>query len=83
MPKNGSTDTDYADTILPEDILSVPTRYAINWCNRWMLRQSDFVVTYITHNWGGAAKFAQMAARLNKKVIHLSHIPENHAANRP
>ena len=41
------------------------------WRNKWMLKQSDYVVTYITHSWGGAAQFAEIAARQKKTVINL------------
>jgi hypothetical protein len=36
-----------------------------------MLKQADFVVTYITHDWGGAAKFAKMAEKQGKYVVNL------------
>ena len=62
---------DYSDTMLPEGIESVHPRYAISWRNNWMLRQSDYVVTYITHSWGGAAQFAVKAKRQKKTVINL------------
>jgi len=71
-PKRDEFDTsDYSDTMLPEGIESVHPRFAISWRNSWMLRQSDFVVTYITHSWGGAAQFAEKAERQNKTVINL------------
>lgn len=60
------------DTMLPEGIEEVPPRFAISWRNNWMLRQADFVVTYITHTWGGAAKFAEAAERQKKAVINLA-----------
>ena len=69
---------DYSDTMLPEGIESVHPRYAISWRNNWMLRQSDYVVTYITHSWGGAAQYAAKAARQGKTVINLADI-ENDA----
>lgn len=62
---------DYTDTILPEGIETVLPRFAISWRNNWMLKQSDYVVTYITHAWGGAAQFAEKAERQKKTVIHL------------
>jgi len=62
---------DFSDTMLPEGIEDVPPRFAISWRNKWMLRQSDFVVTYITHFWGGAAQYAEMAKRQRKTVIML------------
>ena len=68
----------YSDTMLPEGIESVHPRYAISWRNNWMLQQSDYVVTYITHSWGGAAQYAAKAARQGKTVINLADI-ENDA----
>ena len=62
---------DYSDTMLPEGIEEVPPRFSIVWRNKWMLRQSDYVVTYVTHSWGGAAQFAEMAERQGKNVINL------------
>ena len=62
---------DYSDTMLPEGIEEVPPRFAIVWRNKWMLRQADYVVTYVTHSWGGAAQFAEMAVRQQKTVINI------------
>lgn len=62
---------DSSDTLLPDGIENIPPRYAISWRNEWMLHQADFVITYINHEWGGAAKYAQKAARLKKTVIPL------------
>ncbi len=61
----------YSDTMLPEGIESVHPRYAISWRNNWMLQQSDFVVTYITHSWGGAVQYARRAEHLGKHIIKL------------
>ena len=71
MPGKQNEYDDYSDTILPEGIESVHPRYAISWRNNWMLRQSDYVVTYITHSWGGAAQFVEKAKREKKTVINL------------
>ena len=62
---------DYTDTMYPEGIETVLRRFAIDWRNRWMLKQADYVVTYITHSWGGAAKFAEKAVKSGKRVINL------------
>ena len=71
MPGKKNEYDDFSDTILPEGIEAVHPRYAIDWRNRWMLQRSDFVVTYIAHPWGGAAKFAEKAEREGKTVINL------------
>lgn len=50
-------------------------RFAVSWRNNWMLKQSDYVVTYITYSWGGAAQFAEKAARQKKTVINIAAYP--------
>ena len=74
MPGKRTEYDDYSDTMLPEGIESVRPRYAISWRNNWMLRQSDYVVTHITHSWGGAAQFAEKAETQGKILINLSRL---------
>ena len=71
MPGKKTEYDDYSDTMLPEGIESVHPHYAISWRNNWMLRESEYVVTYITHSWGGAAQYAEKARRQKKVVINL------------
>ena len=71
MPGKQTEYDDHSDTMLPEGIESVHPRYAISWRNSWMLKQSDYVVTYITHTYGGAAQYAGKANRQKKCVINL------------
>ena len=78
MPGKQTEYDDFPDTMIPEGIESVHPRYAISWRNNWMLRQSDYVITYITHSWGGAAQYAAKAARQGKSVVNLADI-ENDA----
>ncbi len=65
------TDGDFSDTMLPEGIEAVHPRYAISWRNNWMLRQSDVVVTYITHSWGGAAHYTSKGEKQGKQMVRL------------
>ena len=74
MPGKQMKYDDYSDTMLPEGIESVHPRYAISWRNNWMLKQSDYVVTYITHTWGGAYKYAEKARSQNKTVINCAEL---------
>ncbi len=71
MPREGSDPADYEDTMLPEGIEKVPPRFAIAWRNKWLLGQSDYIVAYVTHSWGGAAQFVEKARKLRKTVINL------------
>ena len=61
----------YSDTMVPEGVETVLPRFAISWRNKWMLDHADIVVTYITHSWGGAAQFAELAKRMGKRVVEL------------
>ena len=62
----------FSDTIFPEGLETVPPRFAISKRNDWMLKQADFVVTYIAHGWGGAVQYAEKAQRQGKRVLNLA-----------
>ena len=72
LPTKKSEYDDYTNTILPEGIETAPKRFAISWRNKWMVQQSDVVVTYVTHSFGGAAQFKELAQKQGKTVIELS-----------
>ena len=71
LPTKKSEYDDYTNTILPEGIETAPKRFAISYRNKWMIEQADIVVTYITHSFGGAAQFKELAERQGKTVIEL------------
>ena len=60
------------ETIYPDGLENVPRKYAIDKRNRWMVDQSDMVVCYIEHQYGGAAKFVELAKRKGKRIINLA-----------
>ena len=72
LPTKKSEYDDYTNSILPEGIETAPKRFAISWRNKWMIEQADIVVTYVTHSFGGAAQFKEMAKKQGKTVIELS-----------
>ena len=72
LPTEKNKYDNLTNTIYPEGIESVPKRFAISYRNNWMIRQSDVVVTYVSHSFGGAAQFKAMAQRQGKTVIELS-----------
>ena len=71
LPTEKNKYDNLTNTIYPEGLETVPKRFAISWRNKWMIQQSDIVVTHVTHNFGGAWQFKGMAERLNKTVINL------------
>lgn len=72
MPGKKEECDDYSDTMLPEGIESIHPHYAISWRNDWMIKQSDYVVTYITHTWGGAHQHTEKAKKNGKHVINIA-----------
>lgn len=70
--KRGEFDlTDYSHTILPEGVGNIPAKFAILKRNRWMVDNSDTVITYIKYSFGGAAQFKELAEKCGKRVINL------------
>ena len=69
LPEKGGGDFEH--TIYPGGIETVPKRFAIDYRNRWMVRQADIVVAYVRRSFGGAAKFVGMAERQGKDIINL------------
>ena len=72
IPTKKSEYDDYTNTILPEGIETIPKRFAISYRNKWMVEQSDIVITYVARTYGGAWQFKGMAERQRKTVIELS-----------
>ncbi|MCI8496636.1 MAG: hypothetical protein HFE85_00120 [Clostridiales bacterium] len=68
---NQFDETNNLDTIVPDGLENTPRRYAISKRNRWMVKQADTIITYVTHNIGGAVKFKNFAGRQGKRVINL------------
>lgn len=61
----------YGETFLPEGIESVHPKYVISWRNKWMVDRSEYATCYVTHSWGGAAKYVEIAGKKGKQVIKL------------
>ena len=60
------------DTILPSGIENIPKKFAISYRNQWMIEQSEYVITYVTHSFGGAAQFEAMAKKKGERIIQIS-----------
>lgn len=63
---------DNVSTLYPDGLETAPKRFAISWRNRWMVKQADMVVVYVTHGQGGAAQFAEYARKQGKEVVNLA-----------
>ena len=62
---------DYSDTIFPDGLENTPPRFAISRRNEWMIKNSDYVVTYVKYIVGGAAKFKSLAQSKGKTVLEI------------
>lgn len=69
-------DTGYEklETLYPDGLEKVPKRFAIDWRNKWMVQQSDYVISYVCHSFGGAAKYMELAKRKKKIVYNLANL---------
>ena len=74
LPTEKNKYDNLTNTIYPEGLETVPKRFAISRRNKWMIQQSDVVVTYVTHAYGGAAQFKEIAVRQNKLSIEINYL---------
>lgn len=66
---NRKVDMTFYDYSLYPSLESVPKRYAILKRNERMIDEADIVITYVLHDWGGAAKTLEYAMRKRKTII--------------
>lgn len=67
----------YDGTIYPP-LEKVPKKFAIIERNKWMIAQSDLVISYVDYPWGGAANALSYAYKLKKRFINLGgYVPKN------
>lgn len=66
--KNENIKKFYDDIIYPP-IENTPLKFAISKRNEWMIEQSDIIISYVTHAWGGAYTTQAYAIRKKKEII--------------
>ena len=59
------------DSIVYPPLEKTPLKFAISKRNEWMIDQSDFVIAYVEHSFGGAYQTLSYALRKKKRVINL------------
>ena len=60
------------DLILYPDIEDKPKRLALLYRNKYMIEKADFVVAYVSHNFGGAYTTYKYAKKCGKKIFNLA-----------
>lgn len=63
-------DIDYSDTIFLDELNKVPYKYRIVERNKWMIRNSDYVICYVRRI-GNCREFKELAEKQNKIIISL------------
>ncbi len=70
LPEHGRSLPDmdgYDGAIYPEGMESVPYKLAIPRLNHVMVQDSEYVIAYVTHSWGGAAATLEQAKRRERR----------------
>ena len=65
---------DYSNTFVPDGVENGPMKYAIDRRNRWLIKNSDYVVTCVRSIVGGAAKYKEIAEKKGKTVININSL---------
>ena len=60
------------DAIIYPSLEEKPLRFAISHRNRWMVEQSDAVIAYVMHEWGGAYQTYKHARRKCKPIFNIA-----------
>ena len=61
----------YDNIIIPESVYMAHPKSAISLKNRWMVEQSDLVITHVEREEGGAYNAMKYAKSLSKDIINL------------
>lgn len=64
----------YDEIVIPDVLSGVHPKAAITKRNRWMVEQSDFIVTCVYRNFGGAYDAKKHAMKLHKTVLEINEM---------
>ncbi|MBE6548124.1 MAG: hypothetical protein E7667_04520 [Ruminococcaceae bacterium] len=63
---------DLYDEILYPNLEDKPLKFAISYRNKWMVEQADYVIAYITRDYGGAYQTYKYAKKKKKYILNLT-----------
>ena len=63
---------DYTNVYLPNGLEKIHPKRAITWRNRWMVTESDIIITYFPNPKGKAYHLASSAKKQGKIIIDLT-----------
>lgn len=61
----------YDEVIIPQAVANVHPKSAITKRNRWMVEESDFVITFVHRNFGGAHEAKKYAVKKQKIIFEI------------
>lgn len=66
----------YDGIIVPEELIGVHPKAAIQKRNRWMVDQADLLIAFVSRDFGGAYETLKYARRLNTiRIINIAEEP--------
>ncbi len=65
------------DSILYPGLENIPPRFAIVYRNRYIVEKSDYIMFYVSHDWGGAYATYQYAMKRNKCIYNLANFKDD------
>ena len=65
-------ESQYDDVIIPQELYDIHYKVAIKKRNRWIVDKSDWVMTHICRDFGGAYDTARYARKKGKHVIDIA-----------
>lgn len=63
--------TFFDDVVIPNELLDVHYKSAIQKRNQWMVDRSEFVIAGVYRDFGGAFQTIQYASKAGKKVVDI------------
>ena len=65
-------ESQYDEIIIPDVVAGIYPKAAITKRNRWMVEQSDIIISYINKEYGGAYMAVKYAKSLGKRIISVT-----------
>lgn len=65
--------SDGYDAVIYPQIEERPLKFAITYRNRYMVESADYIVAYVSHDWGGAYATYKYAKAKGKKIFNLAN----------
>ena len=70
--ENGKSNGIRHPTLYPDGLELVPKKFAIVYRNRWIINESDYIIAYVSANYGGAYEALKYARIKHKSIINLA-----------